>query len=227
MGSKRKLESLNVTLACRICLEQSRPNDLVSLCRCKGSLKYIHKACFVHWIDRSKSLICELCRSHYRNIVVRSKPANFLEFIQTEPEWVISLAINSIPLLYDLYFIASHSELDLVKRTPGGNPKKLSPITIKLNSVHMSIYLSLDKLNLSLKRIPITLPIEILNLCFFVRDMCARFREFKRLNRKIDVDFIWSHSLFIKLQFEAEIVYCHNNILSLRTPQGGILLSIE
>ena len=189
MVSKRTLDSLNLTLSCRICLEQSRLTELVSPCRCKGSLKYIHKTCFVNWIDKSKSLICELCRSYYRNIIVQSKPANFLEFVQSEPEWAISLAINLIPLIYDIYFIMSNSQFNLIRRTPGEH-EKLCPITIKLNSVHMSFYLSLDKLSVGLKSIPITLPIELLNLYFFVRDMCSRFREFKQMNRSIDVDFI-------------------------------------
>ena len=188
MGSKRGPESLRLTLACRICLEQSRLSDLVSPCRCNGSLKYIHKACFINWIDKSKSLVCELCKSYYRNIVVQSKPANFLAFIRAEPEWAISLAINLTPLIYDLYFITSHSEFNLARRTP--DHQKLSPITIKLNSVHMSFCLSLDQLNVRLVNVPITLPIELLNLYFFARDMFARFREFKRLNRSIDVDFI-------------------------------------
>ena len=180
---------LNLTLTCRICLEQGKLSDLVSPCRCKGTLKYVHKSCFVSWIDKSKTLNCELCRSYYRNIIVRSKPASFFAFIRAEPEWAISFAINSIPLIYDVHSIMSQSKFSFGK-PPDGGPREPSPVTIKLNTVNMSLYFSLDKFNFGLKAIPITLPIELLNLYFFVRDMCCRFREFKRLNRSIDVDFI-------------------------------------
>ena len=181
---------LKLTLTCRICLEQSKLSDLVNPCRCNGTLKYIHKSCFVSWIDKSKSLTCELCRSYYRDIIVRSKPAGLLAFIRAEPEWAISFAINSIPLIYDVYSIVNQNRFSFCKSRPEGGLEESSPVTIKLNTVNMSLYFSLDKLNFGLKSIPITLPIELLNLYFFVRDMCCRFREFKRLNRSIDVDFI-------------------------------------
>ena len=49
---------------CRICLD-SDGSELIVPCRCKGSLKYVHKDCLEQWITRSNRRICELCRRPY------------------------------------------------------------------------------------------------------------------------------------------------------------------
>ena len=82
MNGKSSLE-LNLLFACRICLQQSKSKDLISPCKCKGSLQYIHKSCFISWIaSKQNNLICELCQTHYRNIIIKSKSANFFQFIR-------------------------------------------------------------------------------------------------------------------------------------------------
>jgi E3 ubiquitin-protein ligase DOA10 len=49
---------------CRICLETS--GDLISICGCNGSLKYIHKNCIEQWISHNgNNNICELCNKEY------------------------------------------------------------------------------------------------------------------------------------------------------------------
>lgn len=53
---------------CRICLESS--GNLLVICDCKGSCKYVHKECIETWIknfdqndDRFNQ--CEICKSNY------------------------------------------------------------------------------------------------------------------------------------------------------------------
>lgn len=54
---------------CRICLESS--GNLISVCDCKGSCKYVHKECIETWIknfheDDIRYNKCEICKSNYK-----------------------------------------------------------------------------------------------------------------------------------------------------------------
>lgn len=48
--------------ACRICYE---PNNLISVCHCTGTTKYVHKECIIKWIHISKRETCEICHATY------------------------------------------------------------------------------------------------------------------------------------------------------------------
>lgn len=194
-SNKTSLES-QLLFTCRICLEQSRLTNLISPCKCKGTMKHIHKSCFIRWINKSRSLICELCHSNYRNLIIRSKSVSFLDFIKKEPEWLVSFIINSVPIIYDLYFIMNHSELNFnrVAQSPIVNLNRElnsigTPITIQLNSVNVSLFLTFNRMSIDLKTIPITFPIEILNMIFYLRDLYFRFKQFKLTNLYFDIDF--------------------------------------
>ena len=52
---------------CRICL--SDEGELISVCGCKGTVKYVHKDCIIKWqrlapTEESK-MICQLCKQPY------------------------------------------------------------------------------------------------------------------------------------------------------------------
>ena len=51
---------------CRICYE---PASLVSVCDCKGSVRYIHPHCLMQWIAVSGRTKCEICHANYRFII--------------------------------------------------------------------------------------------------------------------------------------------------------------
>lgn len=59
-------------MQCRICFEDGHPRDLVSPCRCSGSIAYIHKTCLhaeqrhrrEEW-ERTGVLLCTICREPY------------------------------------------------------------------------------------------------------------------------------------------------------------------
>jgi hypothetical protein len=53
---------------CRICHSgaESRSNPLISPCRCNGTMKYVHTACLIRWLEVSSEKfwptnVCELC----------------------------------------------------------------------------------------------------------------------------------------------------------------------
>ncbi|KOC61075.1 E3 ubiquitin-protein ligase MARCH3, partial [Habropoda laboriosa] len=56
------------SIVCRICHTNTSKEPLISPCRCKGSLAYVHLACLERWLNQSCRSYCELCRYHY-NVV--------------------------------------------------------------------------------------------------------------------------------------------------------------
>ncbi|XP_034180415.1 E3 ubiquitin-protein ligase MARCHF8 isoform X2 [Osmia lignaria lignaria] len=53
---------------CRICHTNTSKEPLISPCRCKGSLAYVHLACLERWLNQSSRSYCELCRYHFNVI---------------------------------------------------------------------------------------------------------------------------------------------------------------
>lgn len=47
---------------CRICYE---PENLKVLCKCNGTIKFVHKECIEQWIRVSHRKTCELCGSSW------------------------------------------------------------------------------------------------------------------------------------------------------------------
>ena len=55
---------------CRICLENGEEEELINICQCKGSVKYVHKTCISSWVNsfppnHDKHLKCQLCRTNF------------------------------------------------------------------------------------------------------------------------------------------------------------------
>lgn len=58
-------------MICRICLE---PDELVSVCACRGTQGFVHKKCIQQWVDLKPSKTCELCLQPYDQTLVRIPP---------------------------------------------------------------------------------------------------------------------------------------------------------
>ncbi|XP_026150124.1 E3 ubiquitin-protein ligase MARCH3 [Mastacembelus armatus] len=52
-------------LFCRICHEGRVSGELLSPCKCSGSLAMVHRACLEHWLTASNSSHCELCNHQF------------------------------------------------------------------------------------------------------------------------------------------------------------------
>ncbi len=73
---------------CRYCLETDNEFDLLSPCKCSGTIKYIHKYCLQHWFNSLKNKIifpfranrfelqCEICKTPYKMEIVERKNKN-------------------------------------------------------------------------------------------------------------------------------------------------------
>lgn len=56
---------------CRYCLDNENTDDLISPCKCKGEIKYVHRECLLKWFDernrnfRQFNFCCEICKTDY------------------------------------------------------------------------------------------------------------------------------------------------------------------
>nr|XP_019935337.1 PREDICTED: E3 ubiquitin-protein ligase MARCH3-like [Paralichthys olivaceus] len=50
---------------CRICHENRTSGELLSPCKCSGSLAMVHQACLEQWLTTSNSSHCELCHHQF------------------------------------------------------------------------------------------------------------------------------------------------------------------
>lgn len=86
MSTDILLEDKNIELKyCRYCLSCDTPQDLITPCRCKGSLEVIHSICLQKWLIQKNNRIvipgmfsqfnyaCEICKTEY-NIEFIRKP---------------------------------------------------------------------------------------------------------------------------------------------------------
>ena len=64
--------------ACRICYE---PDNLVSVCKCTGTVEYVHFECLSKWISVSGATKCELCDSEY-TVFIESVSYSFMAAVQ-------------------------------------------------------------------------------------------------------------------------------------------------
>ncbi|KAI5166386.1 hypothetical protein NEIRO03_1038 [Nematocida sp. AWRm78] len=55
------------TIFCRICTEpETSENRLASPCKCIGNMKYVHSACILEWIYKTRTQICNFCNYKMR-----------------------------------------------------------------------------------------------------------------------------------------------------------------
>ena len=89
---------------CRICLESDDTEELFSPCKCKGSLKFVHRSCLESWrvSNNTTSLNrCELCNYEYRYITLVNN--GFLRYKNYYP-FKLLCYINILVILLDALF---------------------------------------------------------------------------------------------------------------------------
>ena len=87
---------------CRICLENGEEEELINICQCKGSVKYVHKTCISSWVNsfppnHDKHLKCQLCRTNFNldMLDIQSSEIQSPNVVETR-----NLAIYFIGFLY-------------------------------------------------------------------------------------------------------------------------------
>ncbi|CAI5688106.1 unnamed protein product [Oreochromis niloticus] len=93
---------------CRICFQGPEKGELLSPCRCDGSVRCTHQSCLIRWISERGSWSCELCYFKYQVLAIRTKnPLQWQAISLTVIEKVQIAAI----ILGSLFLIASISWL--------------------------------------------------------------------------------------------------------------------
>uniref|UniRef100_H3DLK9 RING-type E3 ubiquitin transferase n=2 Tax=Tetraodon nigroviridis TaxID=99883 RepID=H3DLK9_TETNG len=93
---------------CRICFQGPEKGELLSPCRCDGSVRCTHQSCLIRWISERGSWSCELCYFKYQVLAISTKnPLQWQAISLTVIERVQIAAI----ILGSLFLIASISWL--------------------------------------------------------------------------------------------------------------------
>ncbi|KAE8298701.1 E3 ubiquitin-protein ligase MARCH9 [Larimichthys crocea] len=93
---------------CRICFQGPEKGELLSPCRCAGSVRCTHQSCLIRWISERGSWSCELCYFKYQVLAISTKnPLQWQAITLTVIEKVQIAAI----ILGSLFLIASISWL--------------------------------------------------------------------------------------------------------------------
>ncbi|XP_062303692.1 LOW QUALITY PROTEIN: E3 ubiquitin-protein ligase MARCHF4 [Osmerus eperlanus] len=96
------------TPLCRICFQGPEQGELLSPCRCSGSVRCTHELCLIKWISERGSWSCELCYYKYHVIAISAK--NPLQW-QAISLTVIERVQIAAAVLGDLFLVASISWL--------------------------------------------------------------------------------------------------------------------
>ncbi|XP_036397104.1 E3 ubiquitin-protein ligase MARCHF4-like [Megalops cyprinoides] len=96
------------TPLCRICFQGPEQGELLSPCRCSGSVRCTHQPCLIKWISERGSWSCELCNYKYQVIAISTK--NPLQW-QAISLTVIEKVQIAAAILGSLFLIASISWL--------------------------------------------------------------------------------------------------------------------
>ncbi|XP_054574382.1 E3 ubiquitin-protein ligase MARCHF9 isoform X2 [Eptesicus fuscus] len=96
------------TPQCRICFQGPEQGELLSPCRCDGSVRCTHQPCLIRWISERGSWSCELCYFKYQVLAISTKnPLQWQAISLTVIEKVQIAAI----VLGSLFLVASISWL--------------------------------------------------------------------------------------------------------------------
>ncbi|KAG9349272.1 hypothetical protein JZ751_027715 [Albula glossodonta] len=96
------------TPLCRICFQGPEQGELLSPCRCNGSVRCTHQPCLIKWISERGAWSCELCNYKYQVIAISTK--NPLQW-QAISLTVIEKVQIAAAILGSLFLIASISWL--------------------------------------------------------------------------------------------------------------------
>lgn len=111
-GLEASLPSLSETSIkspqCRICFQGPDKGELLSPCRCDGSVRCTHQSCLIRWISERGSWSCELCLFKYHVLAISTK--NPLQW-----QWISLSVIERVQIaavvLGSLFLVASVSWL--------------------------------------------------------------------------------------------------------------------
>lgn len=67
---------------CRICLEgHQETQPLLSLCRCSGTMGFMHARCLEHWLNYQNVDVCEFCSERFPVVVLPLSVLRFFDYL--------------------------------------------------------------------------------------------------------------------------------------------------
>jgi uncharacterized membrane protein len=123
---------------CRICFE---PENLISVCNCDGTMKYVHKECIEKWIIISHRKNCELCHAPYTIHVER--PIEWARFFY--------LAFGVFISIFHAFYLKKQ-----VNEFPN-ETLSVFMLAVVVNSIHILLWKSAQKYGLSFQSMCISI----------------------------------------------------------------------
>ncbi|KAJ8917715.1 hypothetical protein NQ315_005164 [Exocentrus adspersus] len=60
------VKSSIISVACRICYDNDKDEELINPCRCRGTVAFVHRTCLEIWLAESNTTKCELCHQEFK-----------------------------------------------------------------------------------------------------------------------------------------------------------------
>ncbi|CAG9329105.1 unnamed protein product [Blepharisma stoltei] len=184
-----------MSFECRICLNSQNQENIISPCKCMGSIKYVHEACLQKWLKekykfrsllaRSRAentgLACELCKYELKGSV---KFMPFLQILKTirRSQSFYCAAINIPVILYIIYRL----KFLFTKLIKTIRKKKVIIQLQETLSRKIFMYLKLQ-LTIWIRLVPISvlsmsLPIIIFTTCVLIKSIIAECKIYEIKN---------------------------------------------
>lgn len=99
---------------CRICKDDESEEQLITPCKCAGSIRYVHNSCLYCWVDSrnqkngelcSDNFVCEICKERYAVIIVKSYELREVVKCEAKMNQLKCLAILLLALIITLFGI--------------------------------------------------------------------------------------------------------------------------
>ena len=127
---KKKPKKIKEKKICRICYNENEQNNLINPCKCKGTMKWVHKKCLLKWLDISKKTNCQQCKYKFK----LKETNNNYNFLHSKK----CLNIMTI-LVYSVFLLITI----LINNSINNFFKKKYKIKINLNSIYNIIKLQI------------------------------------------------------------------------------------
>lgn len=144
---------------CRICLSEEiphvvadeNPDPLIAVCKCNGSMKYIHYQCLKNWLETKqetkttdfaysyywKALCCELCKMQFPDAVtLKDKEFKILDYnVPSEGDYLIFETYSKLQSKSRIMHVVNFSKSNEIK-LGRGHESNIRITDISVSRVH-------------------------------------------------------------------------------------------
>ncbi len=212
---------------CKFCLEEDKQNNLISPCKCDGSLKYVHLKCLEKYHEKRYLEKCEICNDDF-NYQTKLNVEKFTSiyiiylvcilnnFFTTllifDLDFSISLFFIGYSILYNYFFIKNKLfEINIYKNKRISQPNKYLTFYNNLNKILSNNF------NLCFSY---TLMYKILLLIEFINSENTK-KIYKLIYFFIEISLVLNLFFYIKSNSLDKNIICKNNKFS-RTDKDNI-----